>query len=234
MSWEKLLRFRLHLTAVIGLAAIGIYLNAVFGWVALSERLELALVFGIGPAIVVAMLSIGERLNRRLNTMLVRAGTVFMIIGFAFFTLMLTMQQALFAEYDRLRELAATEEARGALRGPFLLADQAQLGTDVAFDIFGALGIILISVALFRIGWFARAVGAYGLATAGGLLVLNLWFFPVPPAEAGSVDLGPLTSLWCIGLVVVDRQLKRFEATGRSPSEGRAPVDAVAAAPPVG
>ncbi len=234
MSWEKLLRFRVHLTAAIGLAAIAIYLNAVLGWVALSERLELALVFGIGPAIVVAMLSIGERLNRRLNTMLARAGTVFMVIGFAIFTLMLTMQQALFAEYDRLRALAATEEARGALRESFLLADQAQLGADVAFDVFAALGIILISISLFRIGRFARIVGAYGLATAGGLLVLNLWFFPVPPAEAGSVDLGPLTSLWFIGLVVVDRQLKRLEAIGRASGDARAPVDAAAVVPAAG
>ncbi|HEY0590558.1 MAG TPA: hypothetical protein VGF40_02230 [Thermoanaerobaculia bacterium] len=215
MSWDNLLRFRLHLTAVIGLAALAIYLNAVLGWIALSERLELALVFGIGPAIVVATLAIGERLNRRLNSMLVRAGTLFMVIGFAIFTLMLTMQQALFAEYARLRALAATDEARLALRESFLLADQAQLGADVAFDVFAALGIILVSIALFRVGRFASVVGAYGLATAGGLLALNLWFFPVPPAEAGSIDLGPLTSLWFIGLISVDRRLKGLEAAGR-------------------
>jgi hypothetical protein len=232
MPWEKLLRFRLHAAAALGLAALAVYLNAVLGWVALSERLELALAFGIGPAIIVATLSIGERLNRRLDSMVVRAGTVFLVIGFATFTLMLTMQQALFAEYDRLRGLAATEEARSALRQPFLLADQAQLGADVAFDVFGTLGILLLSIALFRVGRLARIVGAYGLVTAGGLLALNLWYFPVPPAEAGSVDLGPATSLWFIGLIVVDRQLKRMEAADRSRGEGGAPAEAAAAAVP--
>jgi hypothetical protein len=226
-----LLQFRAYVAAAVGLAALAVYLNAVLGWVALSQRLELALVLGIGPAFIVAVLSFGERLNRRLDSMVVRAATVFLVIGFALFTLMLTMQQALFAEYHRLRDLAASEEARAALRGPFFLANQSQLGADVAFDVFGALGIILFSIALFRVGRFARVVGAYGLLTAGGLLALNLWYFPVPPAEAGSFDLGPATSLWLIGVLIVDRQLRRSEAAARSQRNEVAPAAPAAPAP---
>jgi hypothetical protein len=46
-------------------------------------------------------------------------------------------------------------------------------------------------------------VGAAGVAIAVGLLALNLYTFPTPPAEAGLVDLGPAVGLWYLVVTVM-------------------------------
>ena len=45
---------------------------------------------------------------------------------------------------------------------------------------------------------FAAPTALIGLA----LLVLNLWSFPIPPARAGLVDVGPLTGLMFLVLSI--------------------------------
>ena len=136
---------------------------------------------------------------------------IFLVIGFALFTLMATMQQAVFAEYQQLLGATAPAEAPASLRESFALVNRVQLGADVAFDIFYSLGIILISIVIVRTRGLGRVVGAYGLVVATGLLALNIGFFPTPPAAAGSVDLGPATIGWWIGLFVLDGHLNKRE-----------------------
>jgi hypothetical protein len=41
------------------------------------------------------------------------------------------------------------------------------------------------------------------MASAAGLLAFNLWAFPVPPADAGLVDLGPVTGAWWVIVIVI-------------------------------
>ena len=195
----------------LGLAILLAYLNFAFGWVLLSQRLTLVLAFAIGPVAVLGTLSLSESLARVFGTSRLRPGTIFLVIGFALFTLMATMQQAVFAEYQELLGATESAQAPASLKESFALVNRVQLGADVAFDIFYSLGIILVSSAIVRGRWFERVVGAYGLVVATGLLVLNLWFFPTPPAAAGSVDLGPATIAWWVGLFVLDGRLKKRE-----------------------
>jgi hypothetical protein len=83
-----------------------------------------------------------------------------------------------------------------------------QATRDVAFDIFYCLAVILFSVLMLRHPSFGRGVGILGIASWVGLLALNFWTFPVPPAEADLVDLGPVTGVWWL-LVII--QLVRTE-----------------------
>lgn len=200
-----------HIAGFIGLVVLLTYLNFAFGWVMLSQRLSIVLAFAIGPVAIFGTLGISERLRRVFSGSALRLGTVYMVSAFTLLTLMLTMQQAVFAEYDRLRQ--AADETPAALKDAFSLVNHIQLGADVAFDIFYSLGIICISSVLVRRGGLARIVGGYGLLAAGGLLVLNLWFFPTPPAAAEGVDLGPATIAWWIGLIVLDGRLKKLEVS---------------------
>ena len=200
-----------HLGGVLGLAILLAYLNFAFGWVALSPRLSLVLAFAIGPVAVLGTLSLSESLMRVFGTFTLRVGTIFLVIAFALFTLMATMQQAVFAEYRQLLGATAPAEAPASLKDSFALVNRVQLGADVAFDIFYSLGIILISIVIVRGRGFERVVGAYGLVVATGLLALNMWFFPTPPAAAGSVDLGPATIAWWVGLFVLDGRLEKRE-----------------------
>ena len=203
------------LGSVIGLSILLAYLNFAFGWVMLSERLGLVLALAIGPVAVFGTLALSENLMRVFGTSTLRIGTIFLVIAFALLTLMLTMQQAIFAEYLRLLDVTAAPEAQASLKASFALVNQVQLGADVAFDIFYSLGIIFVSSVLVRSKGLERVIGAYGIVAATGLIVLNLWFFPMPPAAAGSIDLGPATIIWWVGLIVLDGRLNKREASDR-------------------
>ncbi len=198
---------------VLGLTILLAYLNFAFGWVLLSQRLSLVLAFAIGPVAVWGTLAISENLVRVFGTFTLRVGTIFLVIGFALLTLMLTMQQAVFAEYQELLGDLASAQAPASLKESFALVNRVQLGADVAFDIFYSLGIILISIVIVRRHGFGRLVGIYGLVVASGLLALNIWYFPTPPAAAGSVDLGPATIVWWVGLFVLDSRLEKREVS---------------------
>ncbi len=198
---------------VLGLTILLAYLNFAFGWVLLSQRLSLVLAFAIGPVAVWGTLAISENLVRVFGTFTLRVGTIFLVIGFALLTLMVTMQQAVFAEYQELLGDLASAQAPASLKESFALVNRVQLGADVAFDIFYSLGIILISIVIVRRYGFGRLVGIYGLVVASGLLALNIWYFPTPPAAAGSVDLGPATIVWWVGLFVLDSRLKKREVS---------------------
>lgn len=202
------------LGGVLGLSILLAYLNFAYGWVMLSDRLSLVLAFAIGPVAVFGTLALSENLMRVFGTSTLRLGTIFLVIAFVLLTLMLTMQQAIFAEYQQLLEATAEPTALASLKVSFALANQIQLGADVAFDIFYSLGIIFVSSVLVRNKGFERVIGAYGVLAGTGLLVLNLWFFPTPPAIAGSIDIGPATIVWWVALIVLDGRLKKREASG--------------------
>lgn len=203
------------LGGVLGLSILLAYLNFAFGWIMLSERLSVVLAFAIGPVAVFGTLALSENLQRVFGSSTLRMGTIFLVIAFALLTLMLTMQQAIFAEYQHLLDTVAAPEAPATLKASFALTNQVQLGADVAFDIFYSLGIIFVSSVLVRSKGLERVIGAYGIVAATGLLVLNLWFFPTPPAAAGSIDLGPVTIVWWVALIVLDGRLRKRESSAQ-------------------
>ena len=196
----------------IGFVIVHAYLNFTFGWVMLSQRLSLLLASAIGPVAVFGTLALSENLSKVFDRSTVRVGSTFLVIAFALLTLMVTMQQAIFAEYQQLLAAGAPEPT-ATLKESFALVNQVQLGADVAFDIFYSIGIIFISSELIRGERLERLIGVYGILVATGLLALNIWFFPKPPSVMGSIDLGPATIVWWVGLFALDGQLKKRGAS---------------------
>jgi hypothetical protein len=76
------------------------------------------------------------------------------------------------------------------------------LGLDVAWDAYIGLGTVLFGVSMLRHPRFGRLFGAGGIALGFGLLMLNLYAFPAPPANAGLLDLGPFVGLWYLAISV--------------------------------
>jgi hypothetical protein len=185
------------------------YVNVALGWVPLPDRLALAFAFALGPVAVIGVLGVSERLATGFAPRIVRAGSVFLVTAFALLTLMLAVQQAILAEYARLRGGLPSADVPTALADAFALTSQVQLGADVAFDVFYSVGIAVTSTALLGGSGLARMAGAYGLLVGCGLLALNIWTFPVPPSSAGVVDLGPATIVWWIGVIFLARGLDR-------------------------
>jgi hypothetical protein len=79
---------------------------------------------------------------------------------------------------------------------------RVDLGLDVAWDVYGALGTLLFAWNMLHHPRFGRVFGVLGLVLAAALAVLNLATFPTPPANAGLLDLGPLVALWYVAASV--------------------------------
>jgi len=195
--------------SVLGLAVLLVYLGAATGVIKGADNLTLSLVFAIGPVAIIGVLSISRRLAPQGGTLALRAGTTFLVIGFALFTLMLVVQQTIFIQFRQFRSESADEAAREALALVFKGVNLVQIGADVAFDIFYCLGMILLAAVMYRHRDFGKVIGAFGVVSAAALLCFNLYTFPYIPADAGLVDLGPVTGLWWIVVIVQFLRLER-------------------------
>jgi hypothetical protein len=120
------------------------------------------------------------------------------VIAGVIVTLMLLVQMSVAAYF---RE-AMSEESSPALQATWQGVNQVQLGLDVAWDVFIGIGTLLFAVSVLGHPRLGRLFGGTGIVIAIGLLILNFATFPTPPAEAGSVDLGPLVGLWYLSVSI--------------------------------
>ncbi|OGD17791.1 MAG: hypothetical protein A2V76_09045 [Candidatus Aminicenantes bacterium RBG_16_63_14] len=63
-------------------------------------------------------------------------------------------------------------------------------------------------------------VAIIGVVSAAALLAFNLYTFPYIPADSGLVDLGPITGLWWLAVIV---QFFRLERKARVVAKSAAP-----------
>jgi hypothetical protein len=164
------------------------------------------------------MLAISRRLEPEGGSLTLRAGTTFLIIGFALFTLMLVVQQTIFIQFRQFRAEAADQAAQDALALVFKGVNLVQLGADVAFDVFYCLGMILLAAVMYRHRDFGKVFGILGIVSAAALLAFNLYTFPYIPADSGLVDLGPVTGLWWLAVIVQFLRLERKARRAKTPA----------------
>lgn len=158
------------------------------GFAPLPNRLAIVLVALLGPALGVASLGLREALTLHRPSVAARIAALLNLLAGALLTAMLLVQLA-------VRQYARGEDFPTKLVGVWL-------GLDVAWDVYVGLGTLLFSVAMIGHPRFGRAFALPGLVIAVGLLVLNLATFPVPPAESGLFDVGPLVGLWYLAVTV--------------------------------
>lgn len=210
---------------IVGVSALLVYLMGaldvlpIFGPV--TERITLALVFAIGPVAIVAVLGIHELLRSSPSQFWLRVGTTFLIVAFALLNLMLVVQQMVRLQFREFRLATSDPSQVALLDAAFKSTNLVQLGIDVSFDVFYCLGVIAMSAVMYREPRFGRLLGGFGVASASALLVFNLATFPHGPADSGLVDLGPLTGLWWLWVII---QIKRTAA--RSAREAASSADA--------
>ena len=191
-----------RVATVVAVTALLAYLMLAFGISPFSERLMLIVAFALGPAIMAGMLELYAGMAPSHDGRLLRTATVFLVLGFATLTAMIVVQQAIFlgadANFYVETELPPEETRRYVL----MCVNMVQLGLDVTFDIFYSIGLILLGAVLYKSPEGPRLLGIAGIVLAAGLLSFNIWTFPIPPSEAGLIDLGPATAVWWLVLIL--------------------------------
>ena len=181
-----------------GLATCLVYPSLVFLHLPYAGIVVLAA--ALGPLLGVAGLGLGRLLQIPRQSVTAKMAVAFTFTAGALVTAMLLVQLAVKAR-------AGSSGASPELVGVWL-------GLDVAWDVYIGLGTGLFAVAMLRHPRFGPWFGIPGLAIASLLLVLNLYSFPTPPADAGLVDLGPLVGLWFLAATVQAwRSLRWAETT---------------------
>ncbi len=157
--------------------------------VPLPRMLTAALIAVFGPALALASLGLGQLCRLDSDSFWSRVAPVMNIVAGALFSSMLLVQYAI-----------------GLEAGSSAVSRQVQavwLGLDVAWDVYLGIGTVLFSLAMFKHPKFGRLIASLGLLLALGLLALNLYSFPTPPASAQLIDLGPGIGLWYLIVTIL-------------------------------
>lgn len=212
---------RRHLPGILGLIAVLTYLSAVFGLLQIPRRLAIVFILAISPIAIYGVISIGETLKKGIeNDLMVKVGTIFGIVAFSIWILVHTIQQGGRIYFrEKLIAGASGEEMEQVYRQVYQAVNTTQATMDIGFDIFYCLLIIVFSYYMYQRKDFGKVVGILGIGGAAGMLVLNLWTFPYPPADVGLIDLGPVTGAWWL-LVIFSMFRKE---SGRIQPPGDAP-----------
>ena len=76
------------------------------------------------------------------------------------------------------------------------------LGLDVAWDMYIGLGTLFLAYSMLGHPRFRWPFAAPGFILGLLVIVLNLIPFPVPPADAGLIDVGPFVGLWYLAATI--------------------------------
>lgn len=167
-----------------GLATCLIYPTIVF--VPLPLPLTATLIAAFGPLLAIASIGLSYALRLHQDSLSAQLAPILNALGGALFSVMLLVQVAvdLRAEPERVsRQVEAI-----------------WLGLDVAWDAYVGLGTLLFALAMRKHPRFGSIFAISGAVLAVVFLALNLYTFPVPPANAGLIDLGPEVGLWYLAV----------------------------------
>jgi len=175
-----------------GLVAVGSYTFLLLA----SGDLRIAYVGASVFSVALGLASYGlyQFLTIRRRSAVAQIATVATIVGAVVFLAMASIQLSVRSELSGVDPTT--------LGTVYELVERVQLGLDVAWDVYFAVGMALFGVAAYSHPRIGRIVGALGVAVAVTLVATNIATFPIPPASAGSIDLGPFAGLWYLVVTV--------------------------------
>lgn len=165
-----------------------------------AQAVVVACVFG--PALMCASVGLYHVLRAHRRTVSLDLGLMANAAAGLTVTLMLFSQLGLKRWFEVQFGNGSTDTSERALHAAFEAANGIQLGLDVAWDLFLAAGTILLAWNMWRHPQFGRLLAVSGSLIAVALAIANLVVFPEPPAQAGSIDLGPIIGLWYLIVTV--------------------------------
>jgi hypothetical protein len=185
---------RLRLGVVCGVLAVVVY--ALTQAVTLPLLPTLVLVCSFGPLLAIGSAGLWELLGLHRRTATLDIGLVANLAAGVAVTLMFLAQLGLEAWFEAGLGGSAQQVSPEVAEAAFQAGNGIQLGLDVAWDVFLAIGTAMLAWNMREHPRFGRAYAATGLLLAVALIGLNLAAFPENPGRAGWIDLGPLIGVW--------------------------------------
>ena len=196
----------MHTGAILGFVFLFFYITIATGLINYPTNLSIFMMLMLGPFAIFGMVSIADFLNRDKRFEVVILGKIFGITAFSIWVCVMCIQQGTRLYFHEVLIPQATLENIEIYKMVLQGANSVQFTLDIAFDIFYCLLVMLYSVAMMQDKYFGKIIGIFGLLSGLGLLVLNLYTFPYPPAESGLIDLGPVTGIfWVIVIAMTVR-----------------------------
>ena len=162
--------------------------------------------FCVGIFGVVSVGGLYHLIKKHKNGVLLQMAVLLSVIAFAFFTLMAVIQETTGVFWQ---ESLVINQSGENVNSIWAAVDAVQLGVDITFDIFYTLTFILYSILMFNHPRFGKILSISGLILFSSLLFFNLFTFPHPPTSKGFFDIGPITGLWA--LVVIIQSLRSIK-----------------------
>ncbi len=193
-----------------GLAVSVVYPLMIFA--PLPKKITIILASLFGPLLMLASLGLYYFLKAHRKTVTGQLAIISNIIASAMVSLMLIVQLSVNLSMDQLMDSAGEGISEATQKWVWQVVDKVQLGMDVSWDIFIAIGTILFGVTMMKHPRFGKIFGLIGFLIGHLLLVFNLSAFPTPPGDAGLIDLGPVVGLWYLAAtILIIRSLKWFD-----------------------
>jgi len=202
------LRYRwVKLGAICGLLVSFVYPLLIFG--NLPDLVAVVLMSAFGPLLGIASVGLYHFIAPVRRTVSLQIAAVSNVVGGTLLTTMLIVQSAIYARMEKAIVRATDPAAAETLKAIWRGVDSVQLGLDVAWDVFIALGTLLLALNMLGHPRLGKIIGGLGIALALGLFALNAYTFPTPPGDAGQFDLGPFVGLWYLAVtIMILRSLK--------------------------
>ena len=198
----------IRIGGVAGILSIVSYAAAAFA--PLPDVAGYLAAFAFGPLVAVGSLGLRALLGLERRGPLVDIAALFGAAAGVTVLIMLTVQQSIFALSARALEAAGDAPDAAAIRQMRQGLNSIHLGIDVAWDVLIATAVALFGTAMLRHPRFGRLFGGLGILLGLLLLGFNLWHFPVPPANAESIDWGPFVALWMLATFVLQLRAQRW------------------------
>lgn len=186
-------------------AACGVVAGLAYGLAAaapVTSALALVAATVFGPALVGFSLGLYHVLRAHRRTITLDLALIAYVAAGVTVTLMFFSQLGINRWFDLQFGSGSTDSSERALHAAFEAANGIQLGLDVAWDMFLCIATILVAWNMWHHPRFGRLLALSGGIIAAAMIVLNLAAFPEPPAQADSVDLGPVIGLWSVIVAV--------------------------------
>lgn len=192
-----------------GIISVLAYMGAATGLIGGQAGLSLA--FAFGPLLSIGFVGFYYFIKSDRNSPILQISTLFGVIAGSIVNMMLVVQQALFE--------GVSKADRAAMGAAWSGLNWIQLGLDVSWDIYIGVATVLLGLTMWSHPRFGKIFAIISVGLGVALLVLNMSTFPVPPGDAGSVDIGPFVGLWFLVLAIRVRTSVRWWRRTYLPAE---------------